>query len=47
MLSIKEIFDSISAKYLELVNMFLKKLAIKLLRYLIINKYAINLENDK
>ena len=35
------------AKYLDFANIFLKKLAAKLPKYLNINKYAINIKIDK
>ena len=38
---------TILAKYIDFVNVFSKKLAIKLSKYLYINKYAINPEKDK
>ena len=38
---------TILAKYLDLVDMFLNKLAIKLYKYFGINKYIIHQENNK
>ena len=47
LLNIKKVPRSILAKYSNFTNIFLKKLVAKLLKYLRINKYAINLELDK
>lgn len=38
---------SILPKYFDFVNMFLKKLAAELLKYLSINNYTIDLEESK
>ena len=47
LLSFDEIFKSILAKYLDFANMFLKKLAMQLSKYLSMKKYTIKLEKDK
>ena len=47
LLSIKRVFKNFSAKYLELIEIFLKKLAIKLHRCFSINQYTINLKKGK
>lgn len=46
-ISIKNIFKNILTKYFNFADKFLKNLAIKLLKYLNITKYIINLEFDK
>lgn len=38
---------TILAKYLNFANVFLEKLAIELLKYLVINKHSINLKSNK
>lgn len=45
-MSLKKIFKSILAKYLDFVDIFLEELAMKLLKYLCITKYTIDLEVD-
>ena len=47
LLSIKKIFKNILAKYIDFIDVFSKRLVIKLLKYLNINKYIINLTKDE
>lgn len=46
-ISIEKIFKNILTKYFDFADKFLKNLATKLLKYLNITKYIINLEFDK